>query len=197
MESNNGEILAEVASKTFLGIFDRILLRIRGRGRLVLNRLDFSPVLHNDKYCILDQADRLKVHTYISLYSSKSVITRIFEPTLVIQMKGFEKLRLFLARIDLSKDISEIIDEQHVISLKPDENRSEDYYTYIIDKDRLNVIRKPNSGFKVSLEYRSEGRIKTRIRIKEYFFCEMPIGDPMRMIETKIQRFRIWFWKWA
>lgn len=195
MDPESGKFLANAASKTALGILDRILMRISGRGRILLNRLVFAPVLNDDTYCMLDQADRIKVQAYISLYSTKSVFTRLFEPTIVIQMKGFKKLRLILAKIDLSKDISEIINEQHVITLEPNEGRSEDLTTYIIEKDRLKGIKKPSSGFKVSLEYRSEGNLKTKIRIKEYFFCEKPHGDPIQIIETKIQKSRFSSWK--
>jgi hypothetical protein len=131
------------------------------------------------------------------MYSSKSIETRLFEPTLTLRMKGFRKLRLVLAKIDLSNDPAEIIDEQHVVLLKPNENKSEDLFTYIVEKERLTVIKTPCSGFRVSLEYRAEGRIKTKIRIREYFFCEIPNGDQTRMIEKRIQRSRFQCWKWS
>lgn len=121
MDPESGEVIANVASETALGNLDRVLIRFCGRGRILVNRLAFAPVMQNDSICMLDKADRLKVHLYISLYSSKAIVTRLFEPTLIIQMKGFSKLRLKLAKIDLSKAVTEIIDEQHVISLKPNE----------------------------------------------------------------------------
>jgi hypothetical protein len=188
MNSNNGDLLSDTASKTILGFFDRISAKISGRSHLILNRLAFAPILQNGKYAMFDQADQIKVWAYISLYSSKSVITRLFKPAVIIRMKGFDTLRLVLTKIDpFKQNPLDIIDEQHVITLNPIENRSMDLKTYIVEKARFSEIKNPHSGFKIFLEYKPEGSLKKIIKIRKYFFCEILPEKPLRMLETKIE----------
>lgn len=195
MDSNSNEILADAASKTALGVIDRFLSRMSGRGNIRVHRLTFSPVNASDENCMFDLADRLKVYLNISLYSTKSISTRIYEPTLIFRMKRFRELRLNLAKIDITKPPEQIIEEQHVLLLKPNENRTEVFNTYIIEKDRLIVIKEPHSRFDVYFEYRAEGRAKTRVSIMEYFLFEIQDRDIFHKIETRYQQSHQ-SWKW-